>query len=41
MLYDPYNKKAKEYNYPLSRGVRKYGAEEYELIILEDNVSLE
>lgn len=41
MLYDPYNEKTKEYNYPLSRGVRKYGVEEYELIILEDNVSLE
>ena len=36
--YDPFNINNKEYNYPLSRGIRKYGAEEYELIILEDNV---
>lgn len=41
MLYDPYNPNTKEYNYPLSKGVRKYGANEYELIILEDNISLE
>lgn len=36
--YDPYNPNNKEYNYPLSRGVRKYGEDEYELIILEDNL---
>lgn len=36
--YDPYNPNSKEYNYPLSRGIRKYGEEEYELIILEDNL---
>ena len=36
--YDPYNSNTKEYNYPLSRGIRKYGEEEYELIILEDNL---
>ena len=36
--YDPYNKNNKEYNYPLSRGIRKYGKEEYELLILEDNL---
>lgn len=36
--YDPYNKNKKEYNYPLSRGIRKYGEEEYELIILESNL---
>lgn len=36
--YDPFNINNKEYDYPLSRGIRKYGAEEYELIILEDNV---
>jgi len=39
--YDPYNPNVIEYNYPLSRGVRKYGEDEYELIILEDDVSLE
>lgn len=38
--YDPYNKNTREYNYPLSRGIRKYGPEEYELIILEENVPL-
>ena len=36
--YDPYNLNNKEYNYPLSRGIRKYGEQEYELIILEDNL---
>lgn len=41
MIYDPWNENNKEYNYPLSRGVRKYGVEEYELIVLEDNVPLE
>lgn len=39
--YDPYNPNTFEYNYPLSRGVRKYGKDEYELIILEDSISLE
>ena len=32
---DPYCKKLKEYDYPLSKGIRKYGEEEYELVILE------
>ena len=41
MLYDPFNKNTKEYNYPLSRGIRKYGIDEYELIILEENIPLE
>lgn len=41
MLYDPYNENCKEYNYPLSRGIRKYGADFYKLIILEENVPLE
>lgn len=35
---DPYKKELKEYNYPLSKGIRKYGKEEYKLIILEDNL---
>ena len=39
--YDPYNPNNKEYNYPLSRGIRKYGEHEYELIILEDDLTLE
>lgn len=41
MRYDPFNINNKEYNYPLSRGVRKYGQDEYELIILQKNVSKE
>lgn len=36
--YDPYHKELVEYNYPLSRGIRKYGIENYILIILEDNI---
>lgn len=36
--YDPFNVNTREYEYPLSRGVRRYGEEEYELIILEDNL---
>ena len=39
--YDPFNLDKCEYNYPLSRGVRKYGEDEYELLILEDNIPLE
>ena len=38
---DPFNEKTKEFNYPLSRGIRLYGAEEYELLILEDNIPKE
>lgn len=36
--YDPFNINTKEYEYPLSRGIRKYGEDAYELIILEDNL---
>ena len=36
--YDPYNPNNVEYNYPLSRGIRKYGEDEYELIIIEDDL---
>ena len=39
--YDPFNINTKEYSYPLSRGVRKYGQDAYELIILEDNLKKE
>lgn len=39
--YDPFHMDIKEYEYPLSRGIRKYGEEEYELIILEKNVPQE
>lgn len=34
--YDPFNPNTKEYNYPLSKGIRKYGIENYECIILEE-----
>ena len=33
---DPYDEGLREYNYPLSRGIRKYGENAYELIILEE-----
>lgn len=36
--YDPYHEELVEYNYPLSRGIRKYGIDNYILIILEDNI---
>lgn len=39
--YDPYNTNNKEYNYPLSRGIRKYGENEYELIVLEKGLTKE
>jgi hypothetical protein len=39
--YDPFNINNPEYEYPLSRGIRKYGEDEYELIILEDNLQKE
>lgn len=34
--YDPYNSNTKEYHYPLSRGIRKYGVDEYVCEILEE-----
>ena len=36
--HDPYNKEVLEYNYPLSRGIRKHGEEYYSLVILEENI---
>lgn len=36
--YDPFNINSREFNYPLSRGIRKYGEDAYELVILEDNL---
>ena len=39
--YDPFNVNTREYDYPLSRGIRKYGEEEYQLIILEENIPQE
>ena len=41
MKIDPYDSCLREYNYPLSRGIRKYGEDAYELIILEDNLKQE
>lgn len=38
--YDPFNPNNKEYEYPLSRGVRKYGKDYYSLVILEENIPL-
>ena len=35
-IHDPYNPNIKEYNYPLSKGIRKYGIENYECVILEE-----
>lgn len=35
---DPWDPTLREYNYPLSRGIRKYGNDAYELIILENNL---
>ena len=38
MKIDPWDATLIEYNYPLSRGIRKYGVNAYELMILEDNI---
>lgn len=38
---DPFNLNQKEYDYPLSRGIRKYGKDAYELIVLEENLKKE
>ena len=34
-----FNLNHKEYNYPLHAAIRKYGLENFEFIILEDNIS--
>ena len=39
--YDPFDIALREYDYPLSRGIRKYGESEYQLIILENNLTKE
>lgn len=36
--YDPFSENVVEYNYPLSRGIRKYGIDAYEYKILENNI---
>ena len=38
---EPFNNLRAEYNYPLSRAIRKYGAEAFEFEILENELSLE
>lgn len=38
LKYDPYCKNNLEYNYPLSRGIRKHGEEYYSLVILEKDI---
>ena len=38
---EPSNNLRAEYDYPLSRAIRKYGADAFEFIILEDNLTLE
>lgn len=38
---DPFNSSLIEYHYPLSRGIRKYGIDAYECIILENNIPTE
>lgn len=38
-IYDPTHKEAKEYNYPLSRGIRKHGLDFYEYFIIEDKIT--
>lgn len=39
--YEPYEEGRPHYNYPLSRGIRKYGEAYYGCKILEDDLSLE
>lgn len=36
--YDPYHDNIPEYNYPLSRGIRKYGLEYYEYFVIEKDI---
>lgn len=38
---EPFNNLRAEYNYPLSRAIRKYGVEAFEFEILENELSLE
>ena len=38
-VYDPYSINTIEYNYPLSRGIRKNGIDDYEFIILENEIN--
>lgn len=38
---DPWDPTLVEYNYPLSKGIRKYGVQEYELLVLEEVNNIE
>lgn len=38
---EAFNNLRAEYNYPLSRAIRKYGIDAFEFIVLEDNLTLE
>lgn len=38
-IYDPIHKDVVEYEYPLSRGIRKHGLDYYEYFIIEDNIT--
>lgn len=38
---EPFNNLRAEYDYPLSRAIRKYGIEAFEFLILEENLTLE
>ena len=39
--YDPYYSNTKEYEYPLSRGIRKHGLDYYEYFIIEKDIDNE
>lgn len=39
--YDPFNPNCREYHYPLSRGIRKCGADYYECRVLERDIKSE
>ena len=39
--YEPFEQQRPHYNYPLSRGIRKYGLKNYKCEIIEDNLTYE
>lgn len=41
MEYSPFNKNCREYDYPFCRAVRKYGAESFVYVVIEDNIDEE
>lgn len=40
-VYEPFEKNRPQYDYPLSRGIRKYGLNNYKCEIIEDNLTYE